>query len=579
MSYNTPVLNDSENIFPGENWFLYWKSSASLWHSKLSEANKFHRIIIPINWSFHTETGDKFDFSDEKPETDLKKLVDIANSLGRELTFMLPIGPAPFLPNGGVPHFLARSLSISNDGLGYGVLDSAGKLNKMFSFYDPRVFKAFSKFAHYLGSYFKKHSIGNDVFGMDSGFFNGKNFESYFKDESNTFKQSFSKFLETKRDSKNFNSENGPFITTPEQEDGLKYEFFQTIKNLYLDTTSRSIGDNWEGILKFSFLGGNNKDFFNRISGNDDIKGYSETIFNSITHDILPSSILLSRDSKGGILKKQLDDIVSESVLPFMTDPSLFSQEDSGLFCPLIFFEVFDENKEGEESYWEKLELFEFFQSEFKWAYRIHEPEEIHIEEEELDKRVFFFRGKSLNEKMFKFLLRIFLAGGKIIIESDSLELSYKRKLDTFLLENELEIEKINYQTFISNVKLGDGRILLFEGDKLLPLSKGKKGLFWTKILDSFEINHIKVDSTNKGNYFWRKRSVTSNELDFEDVRRLDIYNPTSYKMKFKIITNKNFVLMKINERKNIRMETSPGEVNGELLPSGNISLDFGKIE
>ena len=579
MSYNTPVLNDSENIFPGENWFLYWKSSASLWHSKLSEANKFHRIIIPINWSFHTETGDKFDFSDEKPETDLKKLVDIANSLGRELTFMLPIGPAPFLPNGGVPHFLARSLSISNDGLGYGVLDSAGKLNKMFSFYDPRVFKAFSKFAHYLGSYFKKHSIGNDVFGMDSGFFNGKNFESYFKDESNTFKQSFSRFLETKRDSKNFNSENGPFITTPEQEDGLKYEFFQTIKNLYLDTTSRSIGDNWEGILKFSFLGGNNKDFFNRISGNDDIKGYSETIFNSITHDILPSSILLSRDSKGGILKKQLDDIVSESVLPFMTDPSLFSQEDSGLFCPLIFFEVFDENKEGEESYWEKLELFEFFQSEFKWAYRIHEPEEIHIEEEELDKRVFFFRGKSLNEKMFKFLLRIFLAGGKIIIESDSLELSYKRKLDTFLLENELEIEKINYQTFISNVKLGDGRILLFEGDKLLPLSKGKKGLFWTKILDSFEINHIKVDSTNKGNYFWRKRSVTSNELDFEDVRRLDIYNPTSYKMKFKIITNKNFVLMKINERKNIRMETSPGEVNGELLPSGNISLDFGKIE
>lgn len=579
MSYNTPVLNDSENIFPGENWFLYWKSSASLWHSKLSEANKFHRIIIPINWSFHTETGDKFDFSDEKPETDLKKLVDIANSLGRELTFMLPIGPAPFLPNGGVPHFLARSLSISNDGLGYGVLDSAGKLNKMFSFYDPRVFKAFSKFAHYLGSYFKKHSIGNDVFGMDSGFFNGKNFESYFKDESNTFKQSFSKFLETKRDSKNFNSENGPFITTPEQEDGLKYEFFQTIKNLYLDTTSRSIGDNWEGILKFSFLGGNNKDFFNRISGNDDIKGYSETIFNSITHDILPSSILLSRDSKGGILKKQLDDIVSESVLPFMTDPSLFSQEDSGLFCPLIFFEVFDENKEGGESYWEKLELFEFFQSEFKWAYRIHEPEEIHIEEEELDKRVFFFRGKSLNEKMFKFLLRIFLAGGKIIIESDSLELSYKRKLDTFLLENELEIEKINYQTFISNVKLGDGRILLFEGDKLLPLSKGKKGLFWTKILDSFEINHIKVDSTNKGNYFWRKRSVTSNELDFEDVRRLDIYNPTSYKMKFKIITNKNFVLMKINERKNIRMETSPGEVNGELLPSGNISLDFGKIE
>lgn len=578
MSYSTPILNDSENIFPGENWFLYWKSSSSLWHSKLSEDKSLKRIIIPINWSFHTETGDKFDFSDEKPETNLKKLAEIANSLGRELTFILPIGPTPFLPNGGIPHFLARSISLSNDGLGYGVVDSGGKLNKMFSFYDPRVFKAFSKFVHYLGSYFNQNAIANDIFGMDSGYFSGAKFESYFKDNSSAFKQSFSKFLETKRENKNLNSTDGPFISTPEQEDGFKGEFFQTIRNLYLDTAIRSFGENWEGALKFSFLGGNNNDFFNRISGHEDIKGYSDIIFQSITHDIIPSSILLSEDSKKGILKKQLDDIVSESVLPFMTDPTLFSQEDSGLFCPLIFFEVFENQEEEVKSYWDSLNLFNFFQSEFKWAYRIHEPNDFNIDDEELEKRVFFFKGCDLNEKTFKILLRIFLAGGKIIIESNSLDLSYQRKLDTFLFENELEVEKINYQTLISNVKLGDGRILLFEGEKLLSLSKGKKELFWNKILNSFDIHYVKVESPEKINYFWRKRSITSSELDFEDVRRLDIYNPTSYKMKFKILTCKNFVLMKIIEKSNIRMETSPGEISGELLPSGNITLDFGKI-
>ncbi len=168
MSLTTPVPRDLDTVFPGETWFFYWKTSASLWKTKLQEFPGT-KIIIPLNWSFHSETGDQFDFDDHRPETNLKKLVEIANEVGKQVIFFLPITPAPFLPNGGMPHLLARSLSLNSEQMAYGVIDADDHLVKIFSFFDTRVFEAFEKFVKKLGQYFNTHKIASDVWGIRCG--------------------------------------------------------------------------------------------------------------------------------------------------------------------------------------------------------------------------------------------------------------------------------------------------------------------------------------------------------------------------------------------------------------------------
>ena len=153
MTLTTPVPRDLDTVFPGENWFFYWKTSASLWKNKLQEFPGT-KIIIPVNWSFHSETGDQFDFDEHRPETNLKKLVEIAESVGKQVIFFLPLTPAPFLSNGGLPHLLARGLALNNEQMAYGIIDADDNLIKIYSFFDPRVFEAFDRFVKKLGQYF-----------------------------------------------------------------------------------------------------------------------------------------------------------------------------------------------------------------------------------------------------------------------------------------------------------------------------------------------------------------------------------------------------------------------------------------
>jgi hypothetical protein len=198
VSLTTPVPRDQDTVFPGENWFFYWKTSASLWKSKLQEFPGT-KIIIPLNWSFHSETGDQFDFGDHRPETNLKKLVEIAHEVGKSVVFFLPITPAPFLPNGGLPHLLARGLALNNEQMAYGVIDADDHLIKIYSFFDPRVFEAFDKFVKKTGQYFLASNITADVWGIRSGFFKNGQYRSFLEDTSKTFEQAFARFLQKKK--------------------------------------------------------------------------------------------------------------------------------------------------------------------------------------------------------------------------------------------------------------------------------------------------------------------------------------------------------------------------------------------
>lgn len=579
MSLTTPVPRDADAVFPGENWFLYWKTSSSLWRNKLEEFPGTGKIIVPINWSFHSETGDRYDFAEVRPETDLKKLVTIAEELGKEIVFFLPLTPMPFLPNGGIPHLLARSQSLNHEKMAYGIIDGDEDINKLYSFYDPRVFQGFVRFVNTLGAYISQQGITADIYGIDCGYFKGQQFVSYMHDTSNTFDQGFSRFLGTKaEDLGNENTDISSLIQSPEDELKLKNQFAQTLKELYFTAAEQGISANWEGTLRVSFLGGGQEDFFNRLCGNDSLATYSAGIFQAICKDVIPSSILLPSRRKSGILGRELKELVSTSYLQAKLEHDYYEEQSVTSFMPLSFFEVFENTDSGESSArWQELGLWSYLDEHFNWCYKNKEMNDFKWDESsDVTNVVSFVHGREIDQKKFNTILKTFMNGGKIVFNISGLSEILKRKLEAFYLENSLEVEKVNFHTSIQNVILGEGRLLIFEGDNLESLSNDKLFTFWSKLVSTFHLYHLELTKVEGIDYSWRTRTSSLNELNYEEVRRLSVYNPTSYKKKVKVNVKKNFVLMKVLDEINVSVNSHPHEIEIEILPEGSLSLDFG---
>ncbi|MBC7430297.1 MAG: hypothetical protein H7336_16910 [Bacteriovorax sp.] len=571
MSLTTPVPRDQDTVFPGENWFFYWKTSASLWKSKLQEFPGT-KIIIPLNWSFHSETGDQFDFDDHRPETNLKKLVEIAQEVGKSVVFFLPITPAPFLPNGGLPHLLARSLALNSEEMAYGVIDADDHLVKIYSFFDPRVFEAFDKFVRKLSQYFSVNKITADVWGIRSGYFKDGQYRSFLEDTSKTFEQAFSRFLTSKRVAE----ENLSSI----EEKQLSFEFNKTIQNLYETNARESIKENFEGSLDVAFLGAGTENFLKRLSGTISTVDYSSELYEALAKDIIPSSVLLSHRLKKGVLTRELNDLVANSYLPSRLTSSAYDHEDISTFQPLSFFKVY-EKVDGVSSLfqnWTDLNLWQYLKGNFGWSYKVISSDTLKLHETKTpyQEHIHLFHGHDVDRIIFNYILKTFMNGGRVILNRSGLSDEFNKRFETFFLENNLIVEKVHFQTQIQNISLGEGRLILIEGEGFKALSKQEFYDFWKKLVETFSLVHVTIQNADGIDFYWRTRPSSTNELKFEEVRRLSLYNPTSYRKKIKMSLTKNFVVYKVIDEINVIVQTYPNEIEIELSPEGSVIVDFG---
>ncbi len=574
LSLTTPVIRDEDAVFPGENWFFYWKTSASLWRSKLESLVGVSQVMVPINWAFHSETGDSYDFAQEKPETDLKKLVALAEEFGKEIVFLVPMSPCPFLPNGGLPSLLARTPMLDVKGKTQAFVDQEGSLHKMYSYFDPRVFKAYGKFTHALGHYISQNGLACDVWGMDCGHVSAEGFQSTIKDYSLVYEQGFSRFLMAKREEMPELEE----VMTPEQEHILHQEFLEMIKGIYADACQSGISGNWEGVFRVGFIGGSEDDFFRRVNQVDSISSYSYDLLECLSLDALPSSVLLPTRLKKGVLGRMFDQLVNKSFSDYLFTHTSFEDDGNVNFRPKRFFEVYDLGAEisPDTVGWADLGLWDYLQKTYSWCYS--DKGELPFswnEEEDMDK-IYFFHGINMDKSLFHNILKTFMSGGKVILNRSGLEKEYLKKLEAFFLENNLEVEKVKVTTTLFNASLGEGRFLLFEGDDLLELDDKKLQDFWHKVLRTFKTNHLMVPPPEGVQIAWRVRSCNSSELSYEEVRRMDIYNPSSYKRKFSFQIPHNFRLLKVVDEEKVAFKHGQKEVEIELLPEGSMSLDFG---
>jgi len=574
LSLTTPVIRDEDSVFPGENWFFYWKTSASLWRVKLESLTGVKRILVPINWAFHSDTGEKYDFAEEKPETDLKKLVTIADECGIEVVFLVPMTPCPFLTNGGLPSLLARTPMIDEKGRVQAVIDKDGNLNKLYSFFDPRVYRAYGKFAKELGRYFSTKGISCDVWGMECGQISLDGFVSTIKDYSPVYQQGFSKFISAKKDE----DEALVGVMTPDQEYYLAYEFLTTIRSIYADACEVGLSGNWEGIIQVGLLGGSQEDFFKRIHQRESISQYSFDLLESVSLEVLPSSLLLPHRLKKGVLGKMLEQLVTSSFLEYKFAHTSFDEDITSQFSPKRFFEVYDLTPDvsPDISGWADLGLWDYLQKYYSWCYSDMGETEFKWDEEKDSNRIFFFHGITMTKVLFHNILKTFMSGGQVILNRSGLDIEYQRKLEAFFIENDLEVEKVKLGTTLFNASLGDGRFLVFDGDELVDFEQKKAMEFWHKVLATFKVNHLMALAPEGVQVSWKVRGPNTQELSYEEVRRMSIYNPSSYKKKFKFSIPRNFKLIKVIDEEKVHYVHGQNEIEIELLPEGSVSFDFG---
>ena len=138
------------------------------------------------------------------------------------------------------------------------------------------------------------------------------------------------------------------------------------------------------------------------------------------------------------------------------------------------------------------------------------------------------------------------MSGSQVILNRAGLGREFQKKLEAFFLENELEIEKVKLHTTLVNTRLGDGRLLVFNGDDLVDLDEKKALEFWHRVISTFELGHLIVIPPDGVQIAWKVRSSNTQELQFEEVRRMGIYNPSSYKKKVKFVIPSHFRLLKV---------------------------------
>lgn len=545
-----------------DNWFYYWKTSLSLWKEKM-ESLPFNVVIVPIYWAFHAEKQNLADFGLKRPETNLKKIHEIGQELGKKVIFFLPIGPTPLFPHGGLPSYLMGTLSQNLQGHAYAVLNKEKMYNKIYSFFDPNIFKEYGNFVKELGDYFKKEKIYSDLYGMNSGYFLGRSFVSFFNDRSNCFHKSFAKFIEASME-----EDLSPGIKSPAEEREEIKKFTNFIYSLYLKTAQESLSQIWEGELKVVFLGGNTKDFIRRGLSEDTLEYFNDILF-GINQEFLPSAALLDMEIEGNLFIKQFKDIVIDTYIPWKLSNSFMEDTNYSL---LSFFQIF----EDEENNFQKNGLLTYLEENYgtTFSYFTHDQgKQLTLSSEG---KIYFIPGNKIDKDQFSKILKFFLNGGKIFIDCQGMSPEIKTKIDGFLLENSLKVDKIKFYANFENVSLGEGRLFFFKGNEFHGLDQEKKKEFWQKVLGNMEIPHFHLEFAPNFKFFWKTRSASPSELNYQEIRRLCIYNSEKTKKRIKGLIRKNISLIKVEQEGDKKYESQSDKLEFEIPPQSWIIADFG---
>ena len=570
MSLTTPVLGDEDNSIPGENWFFYWKTSTKLWREKLKSPLLGQNVFLPVYWGIHSETGQDYDFGEQRPETDLALLVSLCLSEGKNPILLFPIGPQAYLPNGGIPALLARCPAKNRRGMLQAHFDSNQQLIKLYSAFDTRVFKAYTEFTESFGRYISRSGISAEVWGIEPGHFEGEEFVSFIEDRSDTFHSALSRYIQKKYDFENPISDKKSELREIDEYTGL-------IRDLYIGAAQDALAPNWEGVMKWSFLRSGERAFFESVSGDYGAKLFSRHLFLGLKNNICVSSCLLDMSSKSDVLKWQLKDVVKEVMIPETLYPEKL-EDLPGQGIALRFFSLFEQKGSG---FWKEMGLLTFLHEFFENSYSLEA--DFYFDHyniiSDLNPRFLFVEGRNLEDKKLNEILKIFMGGGQVILSTESLPQDVLRRVELFILENSLEVEEIQHDLSMRLLKLGNGRIFLMDFSKFKDLSLDRKFKFWARFSETLDLKHLYLEHDKDLDFFWSSKMPTGTDFSYDELRRLKVYNNSSYRKDYKIKVPEKFALVKYLDNYNCEIQTKNHEITLTMNPKSMIGLEFGVYE
>jgi hypothetical protein len=244
-------------------------------------------------------------------------------------------------------------------------------------------------------------------------------------------------------------------------------------------------------------------------------------------------------------------------------------------FKPFGVIDIFSNKK---QDFFQKNGLISYLDNSFRWLYQVQEK--LPFTTEWIDShqhKVKIFHGSHLDRTTFAQMLKLFLMGQTILLDRTGIGEGLDKKLHIFLIENNLKIQSVNYMTPTQVCELGEGKLIVFDGERLNENPSKEK--FWGHVFKF--LNLVQPEMKMDGDVFtmWRIRATSAHELSYLDVRRVNIYNPTSYKKIVKINTQKHFAFMKMVDPTRANAKSTSDGVDVELLPHGKIALDFGHYE
>jgi hypothetical protein len=577
-------VSDTENVFPGENWFFYWRTSAALWEGKLQAYASAGPLFIPLDWGFHAITAESFDFGETKPEADLPRLLRAVRALGRDVVLLLPLTPVPFLPNGGVPAFLARGPAQDAHGLAQAFLADDGALNKAHSFYDPRVYQAFRKYVWQLADLFARKGVAVEVRGLRGHWMEGPLLKSALTDFSPAFAQGFLRFLKQQKLPVVLGADGSEASgLAPAEERVQVARYRRLIADLYQQTAAETLANLWAGEQDYAFLGGAPTDVFPLSAEAWPVgEALAADLAACLDWDVTPSSVLLPSPLKSGVLGRALREVVSPVFLQARLDRQVHAEADPAALLPLVFFDLFWDDEHREEAAAEVAEqgLLTLLQRDFRGCWRWRTRFDFAREsEDQPTARYKFFAARHMDRARLQHVLRLFLHGQYVVLDRHGLEPMLEKKLQLFLSENDLRPQVVNFLTPVTLLKLEEGMLLLYDGARLKEHPAPRRLEFWQNVTRYLQIPHLAVKGEEPPWYVWKTRPTGPFELNYSEIRRVGFYNSTDHRLKAHIPAAKSFAFLKVVDPAQAQVKSTPTGVDIEVSPGGAVSLDFGHFE
>ncbi len=539
-------------------WFNYWEIPHRSWNEffESTEAQEF--IFVPIHWGYHfSSETQNYDFHSNR-DFDLGYIEELSIEHQRDILFLIPMGPYSFDSVGGIPKHLHHQAYDLNS-VPRVIQNAKGELCKMPSFYSPEMYKEYSLFLRELCNSFKKRKSKKRIKGLVCGSLVGNKFENFFTDSSKTFLKAFDRYV---------NNSELRDISLEDVED-----FRILVSDLFEQACEKQLKNYWDGNIEVVFHGGSSDDLLFRSGFGGFDNYYFQELQTVVKDGFISSTNLLDETQKSHVFRNAFNEMMNFSYLESKVYDD-YHLETNLKFKPLILCRIFA----PKEFELRVLGLSDFFKANYSNHYHIHSHPYKYLEGSTDQSLVFCF-ARYLGEGEFLEILKAFSKGEKIALDLSGMTLTQRRNLELFLLENNADKELLNIIGPVSCYHLNGGSLVTFESEHFQGVEGAKKDHFWKKMMDFFNLKSINLKAEYGISSFVLTREVSPFELNYEEVRRVYLYNFSNTKKKAFFKASKDLAFLKFTEATLAEVSSTPAGVEVVLKSEGQVILDFGVIK